>query len=169
VRGWGEGVTKLSMREDEERPRPNLSIFGVSNHDAGFIYLIENNERYKIGRSKSEYSRIREAKTWLPDMKVIACKPFWNIRLIEQLLHVGFSRSWYSGEWFAFEDSIDRGILVEGLCEFSDWDRDWNSIDFIYWYNSSGLAEFAMERSHQQQSKAKFLRSESWTQKGKDI
>lgn len=144
---------------------PNLAIFGITKTDPGNVYIVEDHGRYKIGRSKNSADRLRAAKTWLPDMKLVGCKPFWNVSRIERAMHSGFSRSWYSGEWFEFEDQEDKEILLEGFLEFSDTDRDVNSVDFIYWFNGSGLAEFPIEQNRQNLTLPKFLKHESNTKK----
>ncbi len=110
---------------------------------------------------------MKAAKTWLPDMKIHGHKPFWNISHIERCLHVGFSIGWYAGEWFSFEDSNDRDLLLEGFAEFSDNDKDKNSINFIYWFNNNGMTEFIMEQNEQHLSLPKFLKQESWNRKSK--
>jgi hypothetical protein len=115
----------------------------------------------KIGRSKSKSARIKAAKTWLPDMKVIGIKPFWNITKIEKNLHEGFSRCWYVGEWFELIDEGYHDVLLEGFAAFSDTDRDKNSRDFVYWFNGDGMAESVIERYSQGITLQKFLRQES--------
>jgi T5orf172 domain len=148
-----------------ERFRPDLRIFGVPRTDAGYIYIVEDRNKFKIGKSTNPSTRLKAARTWLPDIKLIGCKPFWNISKIERSLHTAFSRSWYTGEWIDFESDDDKHILLEGFCEFSDTDYDWNSVDFIYWFNSNGMSEFSIERSRQQISLPKFLKQESSMQK----
>lgn len=141
--------------------KPDLSIFGVPKLNAGFIYIIEDRDKFKIGRTTSKSDRLRAAKTWLPEMKLIGIKPFWNIKEIERQLHEGFARCWYHGEWFCFPDEGYRETLLDGFTAFSDTDRDMNSVDFIYWFNGEGMAEFVMERASQKLSITKFLKQES--------
>ena len=130
--------------------RPNLDIFGVPRKNPGWIYLIQNGELYKIGKTKNPQKRLyHEAKTWLPDMKILALKPFWNISFVENTLHTAFTWNWHAGEWFRFESDEIRDLLIHGLQDFWDEDRDMNSVDFIYWVNGSGMSEFTMERSRQ--------------------
>jgi hypothetical protein len=148
-----------------ERFRPDLRIFGVAEKDPGFIYLLEHAGRLKIGKTVNVADRLRAAKTWLPDCTVVGAKPFWNVSAIERDLHAGFSRGWYSGEWFSLDDELDKVLLIEGFAEFSDTDRDMNSVDFIYWFNSSGLAEFVIELNSQNLTLPKFLHQESEVKK----
>lgn len=135
--------------------------FGVVAEDPGFIYIVENRNLFKIGRSKSKSSRMIAAKTWLPDMKLIGIKPFWNARHLERHLHEGFARCWYDGEWFDLIDEGYRETLLDGFSEFSDTDRDRNSVDFIYWFNGGGMSEFVFERHRQGLSLPEFLRRET--------
>ena len=145
--------------------KPNLAAFGVAQTDPGFIYIIKHHHLYKIGRSKNSSARLKAAKTWLPDMMLVGCKPFWETSEKERCLHVGFSRSWYCGEWFKFEDANDESILLEGFKEFSDTNRDVNSVDFYYWFNGCGMTDFIAEQNHRKLSIKRFLRQESHAKK----
>ncbi|MBA4226430.1 MAG: hypothetical protein C0456_07330 [Hyphomonas sp.] len=143
-----------------------IPVWQLHRVDPGFVYIIESHGKYKIGKSKHAVHRLRAAKTWLPDMKLIGFKPFWGGSHHERMMHVGFANYWYSGEWFSFpEDDDVRELLIEGFCAFSDHLPDRNSIDFIYWFNGSGMAEFVMEMGKQKLSLPKFQRQESDEQK----
>ena len=102
-----------------------------------------------------------EPRTWLPDIKVIGVKPFWNVTKLERKMHEGFSRCWYHGEWFQLIDEGYRDTLIDGFTAFSDTNRDMNSVDFIYWFNGEGMVEFSMERDGQELTLPQFLRQES--------
>lgn len=147
------------------RGQPDLRVFGVQKNDPGYIYIVEDRGRYKIGKSKDGTARLKAAKTWLPDMNVIGVKPFWNISELERRLHTGFGQNWYQGEWFQFAYENDRELLTGGFLEFSDTDRDWNSVDFIYWSNSIGLSELIIERHREGLTLPKYLLQTSWTKK----
>ena len=56
--------------------RPNLDIFGVRRNDAGWLYLMKSGDLFKIGKTKNPKRRIRDAQTWIPDIEIIAMKPF---------------------------------------------------------------------------------------------
>lgn len=140
---------------------PDLRIFGVPALDPGDIYLIQHGNRFKIGKSKNITSRLKAAKTWLPDMEIIGIKPFWNVSQVERQLHTGFARCWYDGEWFELIDEGYHEVLLPNFLAFSDTNRDMNSVNFIYWFNGDGLAEFVMERQAQKLSLPKFLQQES--------
>ncbi len=145
----------------EWRAEPWIKNFGVVAENPGFVYIIEHQKRFKIGRSKSRDSRLREAKTWLPDMNVIGVKPFWNACDAERCIHIGMASCWYKGEWYDEVDEGYRQILVDDFIAFSDTDINRNSVDFIYWMNGSGMSEFLAEISKQDLSKRKFLMQEA--------
>lgn len=142
-----------------------IPVWNIGRNDPGSIYVIESLGRYKIGKTTDATARLRAAKTWLPDMQLKGCKPFWNVTVLERQLHIGFARCWYAGEWFNFENEEDRDLLLDGFLAFSDSDRDRNSIDFIYWMSGDGMAEFVRERHQQRLSIPKFLAQESLSKK----
>jgi hypothetical protein len=146
------------MTDDWSEFRPNLNIFGVVKRDPGWLYLMRAGDLFKIGKTKNPKRRIRDAHTWSPDIEVIAMKPFWNISELERMIHEGLSDCWHKGEWFKFLDDDMRDFMVEGLCGFYEMDRDMNSVDFIYWYNGSGMVEFQMERDSRRVSLKRFQR-----------
>lgn len=145
----------------EHESKLDLGIFGVRPMDPGFVYVLENQGRFKVGRTTDRATRLKDARTWLPDMNVIGIKPFWNHRQIERSLHQGFAHCWYAGEWFEMLDDDYRRVLVEGFEAFSDTDRDRNSADFIYWMNSDGMSEMVIERSRLGVSVGRFLKDVS--------
>jgi hypothetical protein len=49
----------------------NIPVWQITRVDPGFIYVIESNGRYKIGKTKNTQDRLKAAKTWLPDMTLI--------------------------------------------------------------------------------------------------
>jgi hypothetical protein len=107
---------------------------------------MRSGDLFKIGKTKNPKKRIRDATTWQPDISVLAMKPFWNVSHLERLLHEGLADHWHKGEWFKFPDESYHEFLIEGLSGFYEKDRDMNSVDFIYWYNGSGMMEFQIER-----------------------
>lgn len=138
-----------------------IEPWGVWRVDPGFIYVLEDRERYKIGRTHQPAQRFKSGRTWLPEMKVVGCKPFWSVRTIERHMQAGFAIGWVAGEWFQFRDPTIRDLLVDGFTAFSDTNRDRNSVDFIYWMNSDGMGEFVSEQSRQRLSLPRFLRRTS--------
>ena len=127
--------------------RVDPRAFGIHLVDPGFVYVIEDRGRFKIGRTTDAQARLSAAKTWLPEMKLVGMKPFWNHQHVEQTMHVGFAACWHAGEWFEMLDAEYRNVLVDGFSEFSGTDRDRNSVDFIYWVNGSGMSELTLEQS----------------------
>jgi hypothetical protein len=143
-----------------------MPVWGIHRVDPGFIYIIESNGRYKIGKTKRTKHRLKAAKTWLPDMTLIGFKPFWGVSHHERCIHSGFARYWYAREWFSFEGDDDaRDLLLDGFTAFSDDSADKNSINFIYWFNGDGMAEFLIEMDQQRLTLPKFQMQESINQK----
>ena len=127
--------------------RPNLDIFGVPRNDPGWLYVVMSGKLLKVGKTKNPSHRMRDARTWVPNLKIIGVKPFWNVTYLERLLLGGLAQDWHAGEWHYFREKYDRDFLIEGFSEFYDEDRDMNSVDFIYWFNSSGFSEITNEWS----------------------
>jgi hypothetical protein len=142
-----------------------MPVWQVRRVDPGYLYAIEDNGRFKIGKTSSTKERLKAAKTWLPDMKLIGFKPFWRISYNERLLHIGLTRFWYAGEWFSFEAEAEmREWFVDNFTAFSDDDPDMNSVNFIYWCHD-GMLEFQIEIDCQNLTLPKFQRQESGVQK----
>lgn len=143
-----------------------IKRFGVEAQDPGFVYVVKAGSRYKIGRTVAPKDRMRAARTWLPELQIVGIKPFWGYKNTERLMHVGFARAWKTAEWFELPDEGYRMALVDGFAAFDDHDINRNSVDFIYWFNGDGMAEFVMERSKQGTSIPQFLKSERDYQSG---
>ena len=119
---------------------------------------MRDGDLFKIGKTRNPKQRLRQARTWAPDIEVIAVKPFWNISELERMLHEGLADNWHKGEWFEISDESIQEFLIDGFRGFYQKDRDMNSVDFIYWYNGSGMMEFQMERCERRVSLRKFQR-----------
>lgn len=139
-------------------PEPTISRFGVQQINPGYLYIIREADRYKIGSSKNPKNRIREAKTWLPYMELIGVKPFWDYERKEKLLHAGMAHCWVEGEWFKMWDEGYYNVLVPEFKAFSDHDINANSVNFIYWINGSGMSEMTLEWSSGKGSLRSFQR-----------
>ncbi|MGY4352708.1 hypothetical protein ACVWXM_009201 [Bradyrhizobium sp. GM7.3] len=50
-----------------------MPVWQIRRVDPGYLYIIENHGRYKIGKTTRAEKRLRAAKTWLPDMTLIGC------------------------------------------------------------------------------------------------
>jgi hypothetical protein len=119
---------------------------------------VKNGELFKIGKTTNPKRRLfGDARTWLPDMDLIGVKPFWNISKLERQLHSGLAQFWHSGEWHRFPDDTYEPFFEE-FQEFYDEDRDMNSVDFIYWINSSGMAELIIEQGYRKISLRRWQR-----------
>ena len=99
-----------------------IPVWQVHRVDPGYLYLIHDNGRYKLGKTKTEKDRLKAAKTWLPDMKLVAFKPFWGISHHERLLHTALVRHWYAGEWFKFDNDHETEMYI--LSGFSTFTKD---------------------------------------------
>jgi len=144
-----------------------VPVWQIPRLDPGYIYIIQAAGRLKIGKSKNRESRIRNAKTWLPDMTLIGAKPFWNMSNLEKELHEGLAQWWYEGEWFHPGDDPYLEDFLHDFCAFSDDDaqRDMNSVNFLYWMHE--MAELAMERAYRGQSLRAFQRDVSEVKKNR--
>lgn len=138
-----------------------IERFGVCATDPGFVYIFESDGKYKIGRTLSPEARTRAAKTWLPQLTIVGIKPFWQYRVIERLMHIGFAMDWYEGEWFMPFDDSNKEILVDGFRAFSDQDINRNSVNFVYWFNGDGMAEFVQAHFEERLSTKRFLEQEA--------
>ena len=143
-------------------PDPSvIPVWQIPRVDPGYLYIIRAGGRLKIGKSKGRVSRIRAAKTWLPDMELVGIKPFWLINDFEKYLHQGLAQWWYEGEWFhPGQDPYLADFLHNFRAFFDDENRrDMNSINFVHWMNDFG--ESAMERASRRQSLRAFQRGVS--------
>jgi hypothetical protein len=144
-----------------------VPVWRIPRLDPGYIYAVQASGRLKIGKSKNRDSRIRDARTWLPDMTIVGVKPFWNIRELERQLHEGLAQWWYEGEWFDLLDDPYLEEFLSDFCTFSDHEdeRDRNSINFLYFMHD--MQEFAMEREHRGLGLRAFQRDISMTKRKK--
>lgn len=142
-----------------------IPVWGIPRANAGYLYVIESNGRLKIGKSKNRETRIRAARTWLPDMTVIGVKPFWQMDALEYRLHEGLAQWWYEGEWFDFGDDPYKEDFLHDFRAFQDDDaeRDMNSINAAHWM--SEMIEIAMEHASRDQSLRAFQRELSDTKR----
>lgn len=144
--------------EEEGRGRPDISVWRIRQVDFGYLYIFKHRNRFKVGKTTNPLKRIRDARTWIPDVQVLGVKPFWGVSHHERLLHCGLAQFWLGGEWFEFPDE-SYDTLFEEFAEFYDEDPDWNTIDFIYWFNGTGLGELVQEQNHRKVSLRTWLRT----------
>jgi hypothetical protein len=126
--------------------------------DPGWLYIIQNGDLYKIGKTTDPQRRLKEARTWLPVGEIVGVKPFWNIHVFERSLLCGIANHWLEGEWHQFPDETYSDFLVTGFRMFDDHDRAKNTVDFGYWINGSGMGEVIMEQRHRRMSLRRWQR-----------
>lgn len=145
------------MAEKRSEFRPDLKIFRVPRLDPGWLYIFKHGNRFKVGKTTNPKKRLRDARTWVPDLEIVGIKPFWNISALERELLAGLGQFWISGEWHEFPD--DTYDILEQFSAFYDEDRDMNSVDFLYWMHEFG--ETLMEYSRRNVSLRKWQRAAS--------
>ena len=133
-----------------------------SPSDPGYIYLLKDRGRYKIGRTKSPTHRLRVARTWIPDIEVLGMKPFWFHTEFEAYMHVGLAMFAYKGEWFDFEGDEFEEVFINEFKFFSDDNPIRNTQSFAYFVNGTGMNELTLEWSRQGKSKRQFLQETSF-------
>ncbi|MEP2706152.1 MAG: GIY-YIG nuclease family protein [Yoonia sp.] len=141
----------------EFRPSSWIANFGVRAGDPGYIYVIEHLGSIKVGRSVNPGKRLREAKTWIPDIHVLGVKPFWGHREVEDAIHVGLAQFWKQNEWYDFGGDEFFDYFLDEFRAFKDNDINSNSVNFIYMMNGTGMSEFTLAQSGDGTPKSKFL------------
>lgn len=132
-----------------------------SPKDPGYIYVLRDRGRYKVGRSTRPKNRIRNARTWIPDLEIIGVKPFWFHSSLETYLQVGLAQFSFQREWFEFNGDEFENHFTEAWTSFKDKHPELNNRDFTYFINGTGMADFTLMWSSQHTSKSKFLREMS--------
>jgi hypothetical protein len=64
---------------------------------------------------------------------------------MEWSLHSALAEHWHRGEWYKFEERYWLDLFLDGFNKFDDGDRDYNSVEFIYWMNGDNYAETIRE------------------------
>ena len=97
------------MKAEEFKPQDWIGNFGVRPGDPGWLYVLRSGDRFKIGKTKDFATPLKAARTWIPDIKTVGVKPFWNIKRVERTLHIALTDFWLDGEWFDFRgDEFDE-------------------------------------------------------------
>lgn len=130
--------------------------------DPGFIYLLRDRGRYKVGRTTSPKHRLSVARTWIPDIEVIGMKPFWFHSELESYVHVGLAMFSYKGEWFDFEGDEFEEQFIDEFKFFTEENPIKNTRSFTYFINGTGMNELTLEWSRLGNSKRQFLRETSF-------
>jgi hypothetical protein len=114
----------------------------------GWLYIFRNGDLLKVGKTTRPGLRVRQARTWLPDLEIIGIKPFWNIHQYERTLLCGIANFWHGGEWHRFPSELWSEGLCDGFRIFDNHDRNKNTVDFSYWIGGSGMGELLVEQNH---------------------
>ena len=150
------------MNIPDFQPEPWIANFGVRAGRPGWLYVLRAGTRLKIGTTTKFEDRIKAAKTWIPDIEIVGVKPFWHAKTAERTIHIALTDYWVGGEWFDFKGDEFDEYFIETFCEFYDTDINRNSVDFIYWINSSGMSEFLMEYGERDISLPEWRRQEAY-------
>jgi T5orf172 domain len=149
------------MKIDDFKSEKWIQNYGVRSGNPGWLYILQNGSRFKIGKTINFQKRIKEARTWIPEIQTVGVKPFWHASHIEQTLHIALSDYWVGLEWFDFDGDEFEEWFFEEFHAFSDQDINSNSVDFIYWMNSTGMSEFTLEKSQRDISLPEWRRQEA--------
>ena len=151
-------ITQIS----DFKPEDWIRNFGIVPGSPGWIYVLKSGSRLKIGKTTNFKKRIKDARTWIPDISVVGVKPFWHVSDLERALHIALTDFWVDLEWFNFNGDEFEKVFLDTFCEFYDDDINRNSVDFGYWMNSTGMAEFTLEHSERRVSLPEFRRQEAY-------
>ncbi|MCI5075743.1 GIY-YIG nuclease family protein [Oricola sp.] len=135
------------MEIGDFQPESWIRNFGVKHGHPGWLYVFRNGNRIKVGKTKNIQERRKAARTWIPDIEIVGIKPFWHASYLERAIHIALSDFWVAGEWFDFKGDEFEKDFIETFCDFYDDDINRNSVDFIYWMNSTGMSEMTLEQS----------------------
>jgi hypothetical protein len=134
---------------NDDNWQPDLNFWRIFQADPGWIYAVKSGDFIKIGQTIDPQRRLlREARTWSPnELEIVGVKPFWNIRKVEYSLHSALAEHWHRGEWHKFNDAYWLNFFVEAFKQFSNVNRDSNSVNFTYWMNGTNYAEYVIEQA----------------------
>ena len=144
------------------KPAAWIGNFGVRHGSPGWLYVMRAGSRLKVGKTTNFDNRLKTARTWVPEIQVVGVKPFWHVTHIERTLHIALTDYWVDREWFDFNGDHFEEYFIESFCEFYDDDINKNSVDFIYWMNSTGMSEFTIEHSRRKVSLPEWRRQEGF-------
>lgn len=107
------GRNKEIFQEADRRKREQVALLELVRQyqpdNEPFIYLIEHDNRYKIGFSKNISKRLRSFNTaHATHCKIVAIAP--GTKELEKDLHKKFSTHHISGEWFLKKPAIVQYI-----------------------------------------------------------
>lgn len=130
----------------------------VTPGDPGFIYVVQDGTRLKVGRTINPKRRMRDMSTWIPKAKIIGVKPFWNHKRKENILHIGLAHFWDEKEWYEFGIDPFLEYFISEFMAFSDTDINTNSINFTYMINGTGMSDFTVDQSERRIPKKGILK-----------
>lgn len=76
----------------------------IKNHRIGVVYVVESDNKYKIGRSVSIDKRLQTLRVSHPDLTLILTIQSNDIVQLEKALHDKFKINKIAGEWFKLTD-----------------------------------------------------------------
>lgn len=134
--------------------RPDLDFWRIPQLDPGWVYAVKSGDLIKVGKTADPERRLlREARTWSPEeLEIVGVKPFWSIGRIEYSLHSALAEHWHRGEWHRFDDPYWLNFFIDAFKQFSDVNRDGNSVNFTYWMNETNYVESVMEQTRHRMS-----------------
>lgn len=99
------------------------------------IYIIQNNERFKIGRTNNIKKRLQNLQTGSSSQLLLRTSIQTNRdNILESRLHQLFSTRRILGEWFVL-NSDDQNLLIHPHCKhgFCDFDNNEMIVDHSSW------------------------------------
>jgi hypothetical protein len=81
-------------------------------------YEVEGYYRYKIGNSNNVSRRLRETRTYIPDIKLLAKFESHFCTYVERSVQKHFSEHLYDGEIFVFADGFMTEKLFLDTCMY---------------------------------------------------
>lgn len=86
-----------------------LSLMYEDEKKEDYLYIIKNNEYYKIGYSSNFSKRIKSYKTHLGGVELVYLTKQYNCFELENEIHDMFTHKRLTGEWF----ELDEEELIE--------------------------------------------------------
>ena len=91
----------------------------VGNADLSFLYIMtDNNERFKVGRSKNPWRRLRQLRTGNLDLKLLDCFKVSSIRA-ETVAHRALRMRYHSTrEWFYAAYGDVKSVVSNSISDY---------------------------------------------------
>lgn len=94
----------------------NKPITTKKQAEIGYVYLVESENLYKIGKTKNPTSRMNYYSTMPNKAELLFIEKVKNYSDCEKELHLFFAEKNYRGEWFTLDDS-DIEVMKNYLTE----------------------------------------------------